>query len=224
MAVVLVIEDSPDLRRVLEILIAKAGHTTIAARDGREGLRAFHEHRPDLVVLDVGLPQIDGWTVLERIRDIAETPVMMLTAHGFERDKVRGLNAGADDYVTKPFGNDELVARVNALVRRAKEDPRDEAYDDGRLRVDAAARTVRIDGSDVALSPLEFRLLATLVRHRNQTLSNKQLLEQAWRDPLSIGPDRVKYTVMRLRRKLEEHGLDAGRVETVRGFGYRFSG
>jgi DNA-binding response OmpR family regulator len=149
----------------------------------------------------------------------------MLTAHGHESDKVRGLRTGADDYVTKPFGNAEFVARVRALLRRAgnaeHQDTAD-VYDDGRVRVDFAAHEVFSDGVPVELTATEYRLLVTLVRHRGQVLSAVRLLDLVWNDPVGIGPERVKYSVMRLRRKLgAESGADSA-IEAVRGFGYRY--
>ncbi|MDH3606822.1 MAG: response regulator transcription factor, partial [Acidimicrobiia bacterium] len=139
---VLVIEDEVDLRTALRILLERSGLSVIEAGVGREGLRLFHERRPDLVVLDIGLPDMDGWAVLERIRDISEVPVLMLTARGLESEKVRGLQSGADDYVTKPFSNAELTARVRALLRRTGGGQADgiEVFDDGRLFVDLAGR------------------------------------------------------------------------------------
>lgn len=221
---VLVIEDDKDIALGLRIVLERGGFEATLAGNGRDGLRVFHTARPDLVILDVGLPEMDGWTVLERIRDLSDVPVLMLTAHGQESDKVRGLHGGADDYLTKPFGNDELTARALALLRRrpsaeAAEAP--EVFDDGVIEVNFAAREVSVNGEPVALTPTEYRLLAALVRHQGQVLSAQTLLDLAWSDPLGIGPDRVKYTVMRLRRKLGAD-TEASPIEAVRGFGYRF--
>ena len=152
---------------------------------------------------------MDGWAVLDRIRDLSDVPVLVLTSHGQEADKVRGLRAGADDYVTKPFSNAELLARVEALLRRARPAPADaEVYDDGLVRVAFADRQVSVADRDISLTPTEFRLLTALIRHPHQILSPEQLLERAWQDPAGIGPDRVKFAIMRLRRKLGQH--DAG--------------
>lgn len=221
---VLVIEDEVDVRTALRILLEKSGLTILEAAAGREGLRTFHERRPDLVVLDIGLPDMDGWAVLERIRDISEVPVLMLTARGLESEKVRGLQSGADDYVTKPFSNSELAARVHALLRRAAPARPEtlEVFDDGRLFVDLRGRVVRVDGEEVAVTSLEFRLLATLVRHAGNVLSPEQLLEHAWNDPDAIGPDRVKFAVGRLRRKLGWGDTATSPIEAVRGLGYRY--
>jgi DNA-binding response OmpR family regulator len=147
--------------------------------------------------------------------------VLILTAHGNEADKVRGLHGGADDYLTKPFGNRELAARVEALLRRPRSaEPQAEVYDDGSLLVKLTSREVRVAGEQVTLTPTEFRLLAALIRHPGQTLTPDQLLKLAWNDPLGVGPERVKFGIMRLRRKL---GQDPGAaIEAVRGFGYRY--
>jgi DNA-binding response OmpR family regulator len=220
---VLLIEDDADIALGVRTVLNRNGFEVRAATEGRDGLRLFHRERPDIVVLDVGLPEMDGWTVLERIRELSEVPVLMLTSHGREVDKVRGLRAGADDYLTKPFGTAEFVARVQALLRRQRPaDSLPEVFDDGSVRINFATHDVFVDGNSVELTPTEFRLLTALVRYRGQVLSPVKLLELAWSDPLGIGPDRVKYTVMRLRRKLgAETGGDSV-IEAVRGFGYRY--
>ena len=221
---VLVIEDDQDISLGIRTVLTRNGFEVASSADGKQGLRAFHVARPDLVVLDIGLPTLDGWAVLERIRDMSDVPVLILTAHGSETDKVRGLHGGADDYLTKPFGNRELTARVEALLRRPRsEQPEAEVYDDGRLLVKLAAREVSAGGAPVAVTPTEFRLLAALIRHPGQILSADQLLELAWNDPLGVGPERVKFAVMRLRRKLGQGpGEPGASIEAVRGFGYRY--
>ena len=220
---VLVIEDDRDIALGIRTLLTRNGFEVASSPDGKHGLRAFHAARPDLVVLDIGLPMMDGWQVLERIRDLSDVPVLILTAHGTEADKVRGLHGGADDYLTKPFSNRELAARVEALLRRPRSQlPEQQVYDDGRLLVRLDLREVTVNGQPVALTPTEFRLLAALVRHPGQTLSPDQLLELAWNDPIGIGPERVKFGIMRLRRKLEQPGEPGSTIEAVRGFGYRY--
>jgi DNA-binding response OmpR family regulator len=220
---VLVIEDDRDIALGIRTVLTRSGYDVANSTDGKQGLRVFHTARPDLVVLDVGLPTLDGWQVLERIRDLSDVPVLMLTAHGSESDKVRGLHAGADDYLTKPFGNQELAARVEALLRRPRAStPPAEVYDDGRLVVRLDSREVSVNGTPTALTPIEFRLLAALVRNPGRTLTPDQLLELAWNDPLGIGPERVKFAVMRLRRKLDQHDGPGAAIEAVRGFGYRY--
>jgi DNA-binding response OmpR family regulator len=220
---VLVIEDDTDIALCIRTVLTRSGCDVTGAADGREGLRLFHAGHPDLVVLDIGLPTLDGWQVLERIRDMSDVPVLMLTAHGQESDKVRGLNGGADDYLTKPFGNSELAARVHALLRRPRAEKQEsDVYDDGRLLVKFGSHEVSMGGSPADLTPTEFRLLAALVRRPGQTLSAEQLLEMAWNDPFSVGPERVKFGVMRLRRKLGQAEGATQPIEAVRRFGYRY--
>ena len=220
---VLVIEDDQDISLGIRTVLSRNGFDVQASSDGKQGLRTFHSARPDLVVLDIGLPTMDGWAVLERIRDLSDVPVLILTAHGNENDKVRGLHGGADDYLTKPFGNRELAARVEALLRRPRSaEPQAEVYDDGSLLVKLTSREVRVAGQPVTLTPTEFRLLAALIRHPGQTLTPDQLLKLAWNDPLGVGPERVKFGIMRLRRKLGQDPGPGSAIEAVRGFGYRY--
>jgi DNA-binding response OmpR family regulator len=220
---VLVIEDDRDIALGIRTVLTRSGFDVADSQDGKQGLRVFHTARPDLVVLDIGLPTLDGWQVLERIRDLSDVPVLILTAHGNEADKVRGLQGGADDYLTKPFGNRELAARVEALLRRQRASmPQAEVYDDGSLQVRLDSREVSVNGEPITLTPTEYRLLAALVRYPGRTLTPDQLLELAWNDPLGIGPERVKFGIMRLRRKLGQHGEPGPLIEAVRGFGYRY--
>ncbi len=220
---VLAIEDDADIRQLLRALLGREGYSVNEASSGRDGLRVFHEYRPDLVILDVGLPDLDGWQVLERIRDMSETPVLVLTARSSERDKVRGLNGGADDYLTKPFSRVELLARLQAIARRQVAAPgAATTYRDANLAVDFRQQQVLVSGEPVALTPTEYRLLAALVRHPGQILSGDQLIALAWEGSDGLDPARVKYAVLRLRRKLGWDEAEQGPLETVRGFGYRY--
>jgi DNA-binding response OmpR family regulator len=222
-AQVLVVDDDGDIRGLLRELLERQGYGVTEAANGKEALRALYAAPPDLVLLDVSMPELDGWQTLERIRDLSDVPVAMLTARTAELEKVRGLKAGADDYITKPFGRQELLARVEAMLRRAG--PREETeqtYADALLKVDFGERSVAVNGEDVALTPLEFRLLSAFVRHPGQLLSHDQVLELVWGDSFSASRDQVKLYVGYLRRKLEAAGVDGSVIETVRGFGYRY--
>jgi DNA-binding response OmpR family regulator len=222
-ASVLVVDDEKDVRELIKLLLERSGLDVSEAGSGREALRQLHVARPDVIVLDVTMPDLDGWQTLERIRDISEVPVLMLTARAAELDKVRGLKGGADDYVTKPFGRQELLARVEALLRRSVgEQEVEESYGDGVLFIDFGSREVKCDGQPVSLTPLEFRLLATFVRHANQVLSREQLLELVWGDAETVASDQVKLYVGYLRRKLGWDDQKPPPLETVRGFGYRY--
>jgi DNA-binding response OmpR family regulator len=220
---VLVVDDDPDVRGLVVQLLERAGYEITVASDGREGVRALYEVRPDLVVLDLTMPRMDGWQALERIREVSDVPVLVLTGRSAELETVRGLKAGADDYVTKPFRRQELLARVEALLRRGT--PRErapETYEDELLRIDFPQRAVMVAGQPVTLTPTEFRLLTTLVRHANQVLSREQILELVWSDPYAVSLDQVKLYVGYLRRKLGAGGARVP-IETVRGFGYRYA-
>lgn len=222
-AQVLVVDDDDDLREMVAKLLVRAGMGTIEAPNGPEGLRKFFAARPDLVVLDVAMPAMDGFEVLERIRDLSDVPVLLLTARGIEMDKVRGLKSGADDYVTKPFGRQELIARVESLLRRRGDaKPAPDVISDALIEIDFGQAKVSVSGKALALTPLEFRLLAAFVRNPNQVLSQEQLLEHAWSSSSKGSREQVKLYVGYLRRKLRE-AAEVEPLETVRGFGYRYN-
>ncbi|HMJ00171.1 MAG TPA: response regulator transcription factor [Gaiellaceae bacterium] len=217
----LVVDDDEDIRALLRLVLERAGYEVDDQADGRAALRAFHKGNHDLVLLDVTMPDLDGWELLERIRDLSDVPVLMLTARDSESDRVRGLRGGADDYVTKPFDREELVARVEALLRRAPRDDSPVSYTDSFLQVDFVQRTASVEGQQVPLTRLEYNVLEAFVRHANQVLSQEQLLELAWDEPDSVSRDQVKLYVGYLRRKLGKRDGESP-IETVRGFGYRF--
>src|SRR6266516_568434 len=223
MSCVLVVDDESDIRGLVQELLQRAGYDVIEAPDGNEGLKLFHAKKPDLVILDVQMPGLDGWGVLERVRELSDVPVIMLTANAEELDKVRGLRAGADDYVTKPFGRQEFLARIDAQLRRKSEGSKEPTtYADGFVAIDFPQRAVTAGGTPVALTPLEFRLLVAFVRHPNQVLSQDQLIELAWGSAGAAERDQVKLYVGYLRRKLGGPPGVESPIETMRGFGYRY--
>jgi DNA-binding response OmpR family regulator len=220
---ILIADDDADVRRLIAVLLERAGYRALEAADGREALRLLYAQRPAAVVLDVTMPGLDGWQVLERIREVSDVPVLMLTVQGEELHRVRGLRAGADDYVPKPFGRQELLARIEALLRRSGGNSEvTGAYRDELLEVDFAQRSVLVRGEPVSLTPLEFRLLRAFVSHPGQLLSRDQLLELAWGDADTRSGDEVKLYVGYLRRKLDAADGAGLAIETVRGFGYRY--
>jgi DNA-binding response OmpR family regulator len=219
---VLVVDDDDDIRLLLEELLRGAGYGVDTATDGRAALRVFHGNPADLVVLDLSMPELDGFETLERIRDLSDVPVILLTARGGEIDKVRGFRAGADDYVVKPFGRQELLARIEALLRRTPEPTHLEHYDDGAISIDHARRLVMCRGLPVSLTPLEFRLLDAFTRHPGQVLSAEQLIEQCWGHEAGVSRDQVKLYVSYVRKKLGQAAGGWQPIETVRGFGYRY--
>jgi len=219
---ILVVDDDDDIRGLVRTLLERAGHEVSDASDGLDGLRELYAGSPDLVILDVAMPGLDGWATLERIREVSDVPVLMLTARDAELERVRGLKGGADDYVVKPFGRQELVARVDALLRRPRSRGAQDTYADARLSISFAQRAVRYDDREVALTRLEYRLLSAFVRHPNQVLSNEQLRELVWGDTTATSRDEVKLYVGYLRRKLDPAAPGSTPIETVRGFGYRY--
>src|SRR5256714_7699420 len=223
MARVLVVDDEADIRHLVRELLERAGHDVVEAGDGSEGLRVFFSSQPDLVVLDVSMPGLAGWGTLEPIRELSDVPVVMLTAQAQELAKLRRLRGRADDYVTKPFGRQELLARVEANLRRQRSDADAPAkYGDGFVTVDFAQRAVEVAGAPLSLTPLEFRMLAAFVQNSNQVLSHEQLLQLAWGDVRNVERDQVKLYVGYLRRKLGSPAGEESPIETVRGLGYRY--
>ncbi|MCH8801159.1 MAG: response regulator transcription factor [Chloroflexi bacterium] len=222
---ILVIEDDEDIRTVVVARLTRAGYETTVAFDGKDGLRRFYGDRPDLVVLDIAMPVMDGWQVLERLREVSEVPVLILTAATQERDKLRGLRSGADDYITKPFSGEELLARIEVALRRASssaEEAETTGYSDLEIAIDFQKHEVFVRGEPIGLSPTEFRLLAALTRSANQVLSQEQLLDQVWGSEYVGSLEVVRLYVGYLRRKIERNHEVPALIETVRGFGYRY--
>jgi DNA-binding response OmpR family regulator len=223
-AKILIIDDDGPVRGLVRTLLEREGHAVAEACDGQAGVRALYAGRPDLVLLDVCMPGMDGWGALERIRELSDVPVLMMSALSAEADRVRGLAGGADDYVTKPFSAPELVARVTAVLRRTRGREVLDVLDDGWARVDGSRHEAVVDGVRLSLTPLEFRLLGTFLRHTGVALTHDQLLEHAWPDQHG-SREQVKVAVLGLRRKLAAAAPGAeDAVQTIRGIGYRWSG
>ncbi len=220
----LVVDDDRPTADLLRAILEQSGARVVVAEDGRQGMRLLHELRPALVVLDLDITgTLSGWEVLSRLREVSDTPVLAVSTSTEETSKVRAFEGGSDDYVTKPFGAGELWARAQALLRRAPaEGTQADVYDDGRIEIRFATREVYAGGRPVPLTPLEFRVLCALVRHRGQVLSPTALLEAAWDHPGTVGPDRVKFAILRLRRKVGTIVEGNLGIEAVRGFGYRY--
>jgi two-component system response regulator MtrA len=220
-AAILLIEDDPLVRRGLQLALGRHGHDVRTACTGEDGLCELRASPPDLVVLDLMLPGIDGLEVCRRVRAASEVPVIMLTARGDDFDIVAGLEAGADDYVVKPAQPTVLDARIRAVLRRAA-GPGDGVRVHRELRIDTEALTVSLHGDPVALTPTELRLLLTLSRAPRRVFSRQQLLEEVWEHDY-LGDSRlVDNCVQRLRAKIEANPAAPEYVQTVRGFGYRF--
>ncbi|MDA0232251.1 MAG: response regulator transcription factor [Chloroflexi bacterium] len=225
-ATILVVDDEQDILELVSIRLDMAGYRTVLAASGEEALRSFFVERPDLAIVDIDLPAMDGIELCSRMREMSDIPVIFLSAMGSELDRVKGLQAGADDYIVKPFAKEELVARVEAVMRRATMPAvrgGEDSYIDAQLTIDHRAHIVAVRGREVALSPLEYRLLTSMVRHSGQVLSHNQLLDMAWGpNATETSPDSVRLYISYLRAKIEEHPKRPMLIETVREFGYRY--
>ena len=219
---ILLVEDDPSIREVTAIGLGSAGFAVTTAVDGVEGLERFRADPFDLILLDIMLPRLDGYEVTRQIRRTSTVPVVMLTARGDTMDVVVGLEAGADDYVRKPFDLPELIARIRAALRRAGTTADDvEELRIGNLVIDVAGRSVTRDGADVPLTRTEFDLLAELVRHAGQVLSRDVLLDRVWGYDY-LGDSRlVDVAIQRLRSKVETDSTNPELIQTVRGAGYK---
>ncbi len=224
---VLVIEDDRELSRLLQRELQLSGYEPVIANDGLEGLRLFHSSKPNLVILDVALPMMDGRTVCQRIRELSDVPILMMTATAVsEEDIVNGLNIGADEYMIKPLRNQEFRARVRALLRRARafdsEREQLKGYNDGFMSVDIPTRRVTIDGEEVRLTPTEFKLLVLLIQHSGQVLTFQQLLENVWGYEYTREFHYPRIYVSHLRRKIEPDAKNPTYIQSEYGIGYRF--
>lgn len=221
---ILVVEDEAIVAEVVERFLRREGYETLVVGDGRQALSALGNFIPDLIVLDLMLPEVDGLEVCRQVRSRGETPIIMLTARGDEADKVLGLGLGADDYVTKPFSPRELAARVQAVLRRAKSLPANDAETlrFGTLRMSARTRVVEQEGADLRLTAREFDLLLFLARHAGQVFSREQLMDAVWDYDFAGDSGTVTVHMRRLREKIEEDPSRPRYLKTVWGVGYKF--
>jgi two-component system response regulator ResD len=221
---ILIIEDDVILGRLLAEQLGVAGRSVQVAVDGPEGLRLAYETHPDLIILDIMMPGMDGWQVCQRLREMADVPILMLTAKGDQDDVIRGLQLGADDYVKKPFDLKELELRIEAVLRRAREQtaPNQAGFNDGMLEVDLERRLVLRRGRPVHLTPTEFRLLSYLIHHRDRTVPHAELLREVWGPLYTEDTANLSVYVRYLREKIEDTPGSPAYVVTEWGVGYRF--
>ena len=222
---ILVIDDDPSLVALLYHSLTDDGYEVYKAYDGQEGLRQIYNYQPDLIILDIVMPKLDGWQVCRRTREMSDVPIIMLTTRGKEEDVVRGLDYGADDYLSKPFSVKELLARVRAVLRRTALPPSTEepvTYSDGYLTVNLTERRVVVQGEPVKLTPTEFRLLAQLVENAGRALTYGQLLEKVWGWEYRDDIDYVRIYIWHLRQRIEKDPSQPQYILTEYGVGYRF--
>jgi two-component system, OmpR family, KDP operon response regulator KdpE len=224
--VVVLIEDAPEIRRFLRATLAAHGYRLVEAETGGEGLQAAETRQPELVILDLGLPDMEGLEIIRRLREWTAVPILVLSARGQEADKIAALDAGADDYVAKPFGVGELLARMRVLLRHAGRTVREveeQTYSAGDLVVDMAHRRVFVKGQDVHLTPIEYRLLTTLIKHAGKVLTHRQLLGEVWGRPYTDQPHYLHVYMAQLRRKIELDPARPRHLLTEPGVGYRLT-
>jgi DNA-binding response OmpR family regulator len=222
---VLIIEDNRKTAALIRLYLEKEGFKTLSAYDGRQGLKLARSRPPILVVLDLMLPELDGWEVCRKLRQESNVPILMLTARGDEIDKVSGLTLGADDYVVKPFSPRELVARVKAILRRGQSESRNQTaiLTHGPVILDLEKRRVTAHGRPVSLTPHEYALLKTLLSHPGKTFTRDELLESIYPNGDAVVIDRVvDVHIGKLRHKIEKDPSNPKNISTVRGIGYRF--
>jgi two-component system KDP operon response regulator KdpE len=223
---VLIIDDDPMTVQLVSDTLRQDRYRVLSAPDGPQGLRTMYEHHPDLIILDINMPTMDGWTVCQRIREVSTVPVIMMTARDSPEEIIKGLDLGADEYVTKPFDISVLIARVRATLRRAATEPTtfktDIIYSDDYLTINLEERRVTVEGQLVRLTPTEFNLLAYLVDNAPRIVSYRELLEQIWGFEYIDDIDYLRVYTWHLRRKLEPDSKDPIYIINELGVGYRF--
>ena len=220
---VLLVEDEPQMRRFLRVALEGSSLRFLEAATAQEGLLLAASHRPQVILLDLGLPDLDGLEVTRRLREWCTTPIIVLSARGQEADKIGALDAGADDYLTKPFSTGELLARIRVALRhdRRPGEPEEPVFTLGRWRVDLARRQVLVEGEEVHLTPLEYKLFTTLIRHAGRVVTHQQLLREVWGGVPGAQPLYLRVYMTQLRHKLEEDPSRPRYLQTEPGVGYR---
>jgi len=225
MTEIVIVEDEPDISEVVSLYLKRAGYHVIRYSDGQEALQALMRHLPDLVILDVMLPGMDGFTLTRNLRDRFDVPIILLTSRREEADRIAGLELGADDYVVKPFSPQEVVSRVRAVLRRTRPAPQaieEHSLDFGEMSINPQTRLVTLNAQEITLTAKEFDLLYHLAQHPRQVFTRDQLLESIWGMSDYIDPGTVTVHIRRLREKIERDPATPTRLVTVWGVGYKF--
>ncbi len=222
---ILLIEDEPQMRRFLRVSLQSQGYRLIEAETGEDGLIQVASRKPTVILLDLGLPDMDGLEVTKKLREWTTTPIIIISAREQERDKVRALDAGADDYLTKPFGSDELLARIRVALRhlaRQESGQEDVVFDAGQIKVDFNKRQVFLRDENIHLTPIEYRLLTTLIRHADKVVTHAQLLREVWGPRHANQVQYLRVYMAQLRQKLEADPARPVHLINEPGIGYRF--
>ena len=220
---VLVVDDEPQITRVLRTVLTSQGYQVQTAAEGESALNSFVQWKPELVITDLYMPHMDGLELCKRIRAVSSVPIIVLSVKGEERTKVEALDSGADDYVTKPFGTDELLARVRAALRRGTATVDVEAFDVGDFKVDLGSRRVHAGGQEVRLTPKEFELFVYMARHPSRVITHRTLLEAVWGEASQEQPEYLRVFMGQLRKKLEPDPSNPRYLVTEPWVGYRFN-
>lgn len=224
-AQILIIEDEPEIRKFLRVTLEQHGYGFSEAVTGSDGLKRITTYPPELVILDLGLPDMDGIEIITTVRQWSQMPIIVLSAREREQDKVLALEAGADDYLSKPFGTNELLARIKVALRHASTNNKDEAiFEYGGLKVDSAKRQVRVGGQEIHLTPIEYKLLAVLVKHAGKVVTHKQLLTEVWGKNATTQSHYLRIHTQHLREKLGDDAAQPKYILTEPGIGYRLKG
>jgi two-component system KDP operon response regulator KdpE len=221
LTVALVIDDEPQIRRLLRVTLEANGYEVFDAATGQDGIVQAAQRRPEIILLDLGLPDMDGVEVLKRIREWTRVPVIILSVRDREHDKIAALDAGADDFVTKPFSSGELLARLRTALRRSQPQSAEAVFRAGNLEIDLSARAVRKNGQEVKLTPTEYALLRLLVVHAGKVLTHRQLLTEVWGPNAAEQTHYLRVHIAHLREKLEENAAQPRFIITEPGVGYR---
>lgn len=222
---ILIIDDEELPVKLLQMLLERRGYEVVIAYRAEDGLRKAYSHQPDLILLDIMMPDMDGWEACRRLRELSDVPIIFLTAKSDKRDIVRGLEMGADDYIVKPYENDELVARVKVHLRRTPKPPLAEelVFDTGRFEINFISREVRVRDKTVHLTPKEFNLLGVLARNAGRVITRADLVREAWGPEYGDATDSLKLYIHYLRQKVEPDPQHPVYILTSRGIGYRFA-
>jgi two-component system, OmpR family, KDP operon response regulator KdpE len=221
---ILLVEDEPQLRRYLRVTLAPHGYRLLEAVNAKEGELMAASHHPDLILMDLGLPDQDGLVLTRRLREWCTAPIIVVSARGLEKDKIQALDEGADDYLTKPFGSGELLARIRVALRHVNHDPGAASapvFELGNWRVDQTRREVTVAGQPVHLTPNEYKLLVTLIKHAGMVLTHHQLLKEVWGSVQGAQPHYLRVYMAQLRQKLEADPARPVHLITEPGVGYR---
>ncbi|QJW46807.1 response regulator transcription factor [bacterium BFN5] len=221
---ILIIEDEPQIRKLLKVSLNAHGYDLEEAANGKDGVNRAATFKPDLLIIDLGLPDIDGKEVVKQIREWSETPIIILTARDQEQEKIEALDSGADDYMTKPFGVGELLARMRVCLRRAASIEQQPVLVCGDLVVDLQQRRVTVEGAEVKLTPTEYEIIKMMMQHAGKVITHKQLLKAVWGNAYQQDTHYIRVYIAQLRRKIEKNSTQPRYIITESGVGYRLMG